>query len=125
MTRRADADLLGAIFDQPAAHFDVIGQRHDQMSGDGERADRTHAQGITVRRRFRGEIEAERERAARTIVNHDLLMQLVGQCRRKHPRERIGRAADPACGTIMRIGWSGYSAAACVVNAQVMRSGSN
>jgi hypothetical protein len=30
-----------------------------------------------------------------------------------------------ACGTIMRIGWSGYSAAAGVVNAQAMKNRTN
>jgi hypothetical protein len=40
-----------------------------------------------------GEIEAERERATGPIVDYDLLMQLIGQCRPEHPRDRISRAA--------------------------------
>ena len=104
--------------------LNVIGQRHDQIPGDSERADRTHAQRVPIRRRFRGEIEPERERATGPIVDDDLLMQLVGQGGGKHARDRIGEL-PAACGTIMRIGWSGYSAAAGSANAQATKSRSN
>jgi hypothetical protein len=63
------------------------------MTRDGERADRAHAQGIAIGRRFGREIEPERERAAGAVIDHDLLMKFVGQGGGEDAGERIGRAA--------------------------------
>jgi hypothetical protein len=94
------------------------------MPGDSERADRTHAQRVPIRRRFRGEIEPERERATGPIVDYNLLMQLVGQSGGKHG-VTVSVELPAACGTIMRIGWSGYSAVAGSANAQATKNRSN
>ena len=57
--------------------LDVVGQLLHDVAGDGERADRPHADGVAVGRRFRDQVEPDGERAAGTIVNDDLLAQLL------------------------------------------------
>ena len=47
------------------------------MAGDGERADRAHADGVAVGRRLRDQIEPDGERAAGPVVDDDLLAELL------------------------------------------------
>ncbi len=48
---------------------------------------------VTVRRRFRREVQADGERTARAIVDDDLLADLLRQRRRENARHCIGGAA--------------------------------
>jgi len=63
------------------------------VTRDSKRADRTHTQCIADRRRFGREIESERERASRPIVDHDLLMEFIRQRGGQHACQRIRRTA--------------------------------
>ena len=73
--------------------LDDIRQLRHHVAGDGEGADRPHADGVTVGRRLRDQIEPERERAARAIVDDDGLAQLRADHRRQNARDVVGGAA--------------------------------
>ena len=84
--------------------LDVVGQLRHHVAGDGERADRPHADGVAVGRRLRDQIEPERERAARAIVDDDGLAQLRGRAPTARMRATLSVALPAACGTMNRIG---------------------
>ena len=73
--------------------LDVVGQLRHHVARDGERADRPHADGVTVGIGFRREIEPDGQRPARAIVDDDLLAELLGKLRAEDARDRVGRAA--------------------------------
>ena len=66
--------------------------RHE-VTRDREGADRPHAQRIAVGRRLGGEIETHGQRAARTVVDDDLLTYFIGKRGTKQARDRVGCAA--------------------------------
>jgi hypothetical protein len=63
------------------------------VAGDGERADRPHADGVAVGGGLGDEIEAEGQCAARPVVDHDGRVQDRTELRRQDARHRVGRAA--------------------------------
>ena len=73
--------------------LDVVGQLRHHVAGDGERADRPHADGVAVGRRFRDQIEAERERAAGAVVDDDRLAKLRTDHRSQNAGDVVGGAA--------------------------------
>jgi hypothetical protein len=73
--------------------LDVVRQLRHHMAGDGERADRPHADGVAVRFGLCGQVETDGQRATRTVVDHDLLSQLLCELGAEDARDRIGRAA--------------------------------
>ena len=83
--------------------LDVVGQLRHHVAGDGERADRPHADGVAVGRRLRDQVEPERERAARAVVDDDRLAQLLAELGARM-RATLSVALPAACGTMKRIG---------------------
>ena len=73
--------------------LDVVGQLRHHVAGDRERADRPHADRVAVGLGLGGEVEADGERAARPIVDHDLLPELLREFGAENARDRVGRAA--------------------------------
>ena len=73
--------------------LDVVGQLRHHVAGDGKRANRPHADGVAVGRRFRDHIEPERERAAGTIVDDDRLAQFRTDHRSQNTCDVVGGAA--------------------------------
>ena len=73
--------------------LDVIGQLRDHVARDGERADRPHADRVSVGIGFRRDVEPDRQRTARAVVHDDLLAELLGELRAEDARDRISRAA--------------------------------
>jgi hypothetical protein len=73
--------------------LDVVRQLRHHVAGDGERADRPHADGVAVRFGLGGQIETDGQRPARTVVDHDLLAQFLCELGAEDARDRIGRAA--------------------------------
>jgi hypothetical protein len=63
------------------------------VTSDGEGADRPDADGVAVGRALRDRVDADGERAARTIVDDDRLAELLGDSRRDDARDVVGRAA--------------------------------
>ena len=73
--------------------LDVVGQLRHHVPVDGERANRPHADGVAVGIGLRGEVEAERQCAARTVVDDDLLPQFLSELGAENARHRVGRTA--------------------------------
>ena len=73
--------------------FDVVGQLRHHVAGDGKRADRPHADRVPVGLGLRGQVEADGQRAARTVVDHDLLAKLLAELGAEDARDRVGGAA--------------------------------
>ena len=73
--------------------LDVVGQLRHHVARDRERADRSHAERVAVGLGFRRQIEPDGERAAGTVVDHDLLAELLAELRAEQARDRVGGAA--------------------------------
>src|SRR5450755_1414702 len=89
--------------------FDDVGQLRYHVTGDGERADRSHADGVAVGRRLRDQVEPEGERATGTIVDDDGLAQLRTDHRSQNAGDVVGGATgrlrnDEADGVIGIVG---------------------
>jgi hypothetical protein len=59
--------------------LDAIGELRHHVTGDRQRADRAQAERVAVGLGFRGQVEADGQRAARAVVDHDLLADLLGK----------------------------------------------
>jgi hypothetical protein len=73
--------------------LDVVRNLRHHVARDGERADRPHADRVAVGVGLGGEVEADRQGAARAVVDHDLLAELFAELRAENARDGIGRAA--------------------------------
>jgi hypothetical protein len=73
--------------------LDVVGQLRHHVARDRERADRPHADGVTVRLGLCRQIEPDREGAAGPVVDDDLLAELLAEFGAKDARDRVGCAA--------------------------------
>src|SRR5690242_9561238 len=73
--------------------FDIVRQLRHHMTGDGQRADRPHADGVTIGRRFGDKIKPNGKRTAGTIVDYDLLPKFFGQLGAENTRDSVGGTA--------------------------------
>ena len=73
--------------------LDVVRQLRHHVSRDRERADRSHADGVSVGLSLCSQVETNGERPARPIIDHDLLSQLLSELGAKNARHSVGRAA--------------------------------
>ena len=73
--------------------LDVVRQLRHHVARDGERADRTDADGVAVGRGFRHRVDADGERTPGAVIDDDALPKLLGNARRDEPRDVVGRAA--------------------------------
>src|SRR4051812_41706954 len=73
--------------------LDVVRQLRHHVPVDREGPDRTHADGVAVGVGLRGEVEPQRQRAARTVVDDDLLPDLLCELGAEDARNRVGGAA--------------------------------
>jgi len=63
------------------------------VARDGERADRSLADGVAVGRRLRDRVDADGERAAGAVIDDDALAEDLRQLRRDQARDVVGGAA--------------------------------
>ena len=73
--------------------LDVVRQLRHHVPVDRERADRAHADGVSVGVGLGGEVETEGQGAAGAVVDHDLLPELLAELGAEDARHRVGRAA--------------------------------
>src|SRR5438876_3024413 len=70
--------------------LNIVRQLRDHVPRYGKRANRPHANGVAVGWRLRDQIEAYRERAARAVVDDNLLAEFLRQFGGKNPGDGVG-----------------------------------
>ena len=89
----------------------VVRNLGEHVRADRQRADRPDAERVAVRWRLRDDVEADGDGRAGTVLDHRWCRPAAGPSSAARMRATVSVALPAACGTINRIGLSGYSAA--------------